>query len=585
MAVFSLRWHRGRSHLRSLGWGALIGLLSPLATVDGAPPKLTGLFPPGAARGQKVVVTASGEFGNWPVQWWSDRTGLRAVSAADKGKVEIEVTPEATPGVYWLRAVQADGASSLRPFVVGNIGEVEEVEPNDLLEKGQELTLPVTVNARIGKAGDVDGFVVKLQAGERLFAALDANLPLGSPMDAVLQVAEISEPPAAIGVAAAKFPRRPTAYVVEQCDDETGLDPRLTFVAPRAGRYLVRAFAFPSEPNANVSLAGGDNFVYRLTLTSGPYVDYVLPLARSLAAPAEPLAVHDGSGGPARPLPAAELPPPRPEDEGFPASDRRLEWLSQAGAAGAFPGSWTSFPSLVAAPEALTPAGQAITAPVTLSGQLPAPGQRATFQITAPAGQKLRLKVDARGLGFSLDPFLAVVDDTGKVVAENDDSNNQRDATLAYTVPAMGKFTVQVRDVHGQGGARYAYRLTIEPIEPDFALSVATDSFVLSPGKPLEIPVTIERRDGLDDVIELQMQGLPAGVTQAPARSEAKGDSAKSVKLVLQADAGQLPEGANVSLQLIGTTAGATPRRHRATFAVPGSPVPHHALWLTVTKP
>ena len=33
------------------------------------------------------------------------------------------------------------------------------------------------------------------------------------------------------------------------------------------------------------------------------------------------------------------------------------------------------------------------------------------------------------------------------------------------------------------------YRLTIEPVQPDFSLTLAADSFVLEKGKPLEVTV------------------------------------------------------------------------------------------------
>lgn len=547
-----------------------------------AAPKLTAVFPPGAARGQKVTITATGDFSKWPVEWRFDRPGLTATAAMEKGKVDVQVAPDAAPGVYWLRAIDAEGASSTRPFVVGTAREVEEVEPNDQVEKGQELELPVTVNAKVGKAGDVDGFVVKLKSGERLVAAVEGNGTLGSPMDAVLQVAEIFGAAAPVGGPAPRFARRPEAFVLEQRDDETGLDPRLSFVAPHDGRYLVRVFAFPSEPNASVALSGGDNYVYRLTLAAGPFVDFVLPLARSVAAAAGPFTIEEGNAAPGAEQRTAEITGAAADDAEFAAEDRATSWAFQSGAAGAFPLAWTNHVSLVATAEALTPAGQQLSLPATVSGRLVQPGQRATFRFSAAKGQKLRLKADARSLGFPLDALISIHDATGKTLAENDDASNQRDAALAFAAPADGVYSAAIRDVHGHGGARYAYRLTIEPQEPDFGLTVASDNFAILPGKTVEIPVTIDRRDGFAQEIELQVVGLPAGVTMTPAKSEAKGDSAKSVKLVLNADAAAAA--ANVSVRIVGVTAGQPLRRHRATYAVAGSPIPQRDLWLTVTK-
>src|SRR5262245_8608533 len=66
-----------------------------------APPKLNHLFPAGCQRGQSVVVTAAGDFSAWPVQVWSDRVGLTATAEKDKGKLKIDVAPDAIPGTYW----------------------------------------------------------------------------------------------------------------------------------------------------------------------------------------------------------------------------------------------------------------------------------------------------------------------------------------------------------------------------------------------------------------------------------------------------------------------------------------------------
>ena len=55
--------------------------------------------------------------------------------------------------------------------------------------------------------------------------------------------------------------------------------PLLTFTAPREGSYLVRVFCFPEKPNSSIRFAGGADYVYRLTLTAGPFIDFTMPLA------------------------------------------------------------------------------------------------------------------------------------------------------------------------------------------------------------------------------------------------------------------------------------------------------------------
>ena len=117
------------------------------------------------------------------------------------------------------------------------------------------------VNGQLAKAGEVDIFRVALKRGQSLTAALDAQRPLGSPMDGVLQILTSD------------------GFVLVECDDEVDLDPRLNFVAPSDGNYLVRIFAFPAVGTSNIGLAGGADYIYRLTLTTAGFLDHVLPLA------------------------------------------------------------------------------------------------------------------------------------------------------------------------------------------------------------------------------------------------------------------------------------------------------------------
>jgi hypothetical protein len=65
---------------------------------------------------------------------------------------------------------------------------------------------------------------------------------------------------------------------------------------------------------------------------------------------------------------------------------------------------------------------------------------------------------------------------------------------------------------------------------------VAADAFTLEKGKALEIPVTVSRKGGYAETIEIVAVDLPEGVTVEAVKSEPKGDSAKSVKLKLSTD-------------------------------------------------
>jgi hypothetical protein len=207
-------------------------------------------------------VSATGTFEHWPVKVWAQGGGVDARSEKEKGKLSVTVAADAAPGLRWLRLYDEEGATALRPFVIGTLPEIVEVEPNDGPGSPHRLSAgSTTVNGRLSKAGDVDGFAVNLNRGQTLVASLDAARHLGSPMDAVLQVVSTD------------------GFVLSQNDDDIGRDPRIVFEAPATGSYIVRLFAFPATPDSSIRFAGGSAYVYRLTLTTGGYLDYAFPLA------------------------------------------------------------------------------------------------------------------------------------------------------------------------------------------------------------------------------------------------------------------------------------------------------------------
>ncbi len=107
----------------------------------------------------------------------------------------------------------------------------------------------------------MDTFAIELVQDQPLIVSLEANTYLRSPVDATVQVLSSK------------------GTVLAQNLDKVGLDPGIEFVAPRQGRYLVRVFGFPETPDSTIGYAGGDNYVYRLTLTSSGWVRTVKPLA------------------------------------------------------------------------------------------------------------------------------------------------------------------------------------------------------------------------------------------------------------------------------------------------------------------
>lgn len=541
-------------------------LLIVAAVATAAPPKLTSLFPAGGQRGQTVSITATGDFGAWPVKVWADRPGVTVTAEKDKGKLKVEIAAEAIPGTYWLRMHNADGAAVLRPFVVGTLAEVAESETNDLPEKPQKVEPRVVVNGKLAKSGDVDGYRAELKQGQTLVASLAGNSILGAPMDAALQVCELLDR------------AKPEAFVVAQNHDAIGLDPQIAYTASHDGAYLVRLFAFPAQPDSGVKFAGGDDYLYRLTLTTGPFIDHALPLA---AGSAETTVQFGGWN--LGDITTAVVPPLTAEADLLTPPDGALAWAWNREAAGAFPLARMAN---------------------SLGGCLETAGAVHTHPFPATKNQKIRIRVAAKSLGFPTDAVIAVLDAGGKVLAEADDNGrDDRDPSLDFTPPADGQYAVRIRDLPGRGGPRMVYRLTMEPIAPDFTLSLAADSFVLEKDKPLEIPVNVAARDGFKGPIAITAIGLPPGVTAEPLKFEPSGNAPASsssgrrggkgksgtpsgggqaAKLILKADPAMAQAG-GVAIRIEGRSGGDSQLIRSARFPL-NLPLAgqHHAAWLTV---
>ena len=384
-------------------------------------------------------------------------------------------------------------------------------------------------------------------------------------MDGVLQLGEMNA--------------RGEPFVLRQEDDAVGLDPRIVHEIPRDGKYLVRWFAFPAGTDSNVGYSGADTYIYRLTLTTDAFLNHTWPLA-----------VTRGTS------PVVDL-----IGWNLPADQQKFKLENvrpylQAPLVGSLPVARDSVTgshdlTIVAAPsvgideateQSLGDTVQPL--PVVITGRIDQPGDVDHYWFQLAKGQKIRWQVDSSSLGFPLDAQLVLRDGEGKVLAESDDNGGQRDAELVFAVPADGRFCVEISDVFQHGGSQYVYRLTAGEVQPEFTLSLASDSFLVTAEKPTEIVVTVERRDGFAAAVELRCEGLPPGISAAPAISATEGETAKTVKLSLTREAAAVPSGnlpGAKPIRVIGKSESPALERP-ASFAVPATPRRFCDFWLTV---
>ena len=500
-------------------------LLAAVSTVFGsagassAPPTLKHLFPAGGQRGSQVVTTCTGEF-SWPAKVFAP--GVDVVLGEEEGKLEVSISQDLAADRVWIRLYNEEGISTAVPFLVGNLQEVDEQEPNNSPGDAQALAEnSVTVNGVLQANGDVDAFAVSLDSGQTLVAAVDAHTRLGSPMDAILQVASTD------------------GLVLAENHDDIGLDPRLTFTATKPGTYIVRLFAFPSAPNSTIAFRGDAGFIYRLTLTTGPFITHSDPLSVSQADPGEvevfgwnippntriPVVAFGGSLfgdhqefevlGPLRISPDARL--------GF-------AFAPQFGGAARVRLVPHPIVSAIGEPNSDNP--MRLVPPIAVTGRLGIPREVDDFHVPLLEGQRVVISVESQSLNLPLAPVVRLIDPSGAIVSESNDPTKSREAVITHDVTQDGDYQVMVGDQFRHGGERYFYSLTVRLEEPDFELSASADSIVVTTEKPTEFEVTVQRRgssNGSIGPITIEAVGLPLGVTAPAVVSEPEGDTAAKV--------------------------------------------------------
>ena len=214
-------------------------------------------------------------------------------------------------GAALWRADECTRRHAARPFIVGDLPEILESEPNSAPERAEQVTLPVTINGQIAGERDTDYFQFSLEKGETLTAEVTAAR-LGSPLETVIELRDA----AGRSVAAEEL--------------RAGNDPVLVFRAPARGDYQIFV--------ANLGFRGGAQFVYRLTLTKLPYARFAFPHVATVGQPFE-IATYRAHG-------SGEL---TGVAESWPAAAREgiQGWIAPAAAANRLPIVGADVPVLV----------------------------------------------------------------------------------------------------------------------------------------------------------------------------------------------------------------------------------------------
>jgi hypothetical protein len=531
-------------------------LTAPVSAQQLPAARLYSLFPPGGQQGVTLDLAITGVDLENASQLRFTHPGIVATQkAAEPGPFQkgpqpipnqfsVAIAADVPPGVYEARAVGKFGISNPRLFSVGAAPEINETEPNNDLATANEVPLGTTVNGRSNSATDIDCFKFTATAGQRVLVDCWAER-LDSRMDGTLAMYDAA------------------GALLAQNRDTNGRDPLLDFSVPADGQYTVKLYDF--------TYGGGDDYVYRLSIGTAPYIDYVLPPSGPAGAssqftlygrnlpggmPADGVTID---GRPleklvvdvALPADPRELLPTsgtllKPSGADLQAIDYRLV-TPQGTSNPVMIGVATAPIILEQEPNEAGPTSQKITVPCEYVGQFQRPGDQDSVIFQVEKGSAWWIEVLSERLGRSTDPHFVLqrvtINDKGEESAadllESDDpgvnlgglafNTTTEDPVLQFTAPDNGTYRVILVDQFYRGDPRKVYRLSIRQPAPEFQL-VAVPHFPAAPNTPLGVwtpllrkggtemfDVLAYRRDGFGGEIQLSVEGLPEGVTASPA--------------------------------------------------------------------
>jgi hypothetical protein len=166
-------------------------------------PRLNALTPCGAKAGSTLEVVFGGVDTEMPESLWFNHPGIKGTPIipppppvdpkakpdpkAKKAepppvtKFNVTIDKAVPPGFYEVRFVNPRGISNPRVFVVGDLNEVMEKEPNNDVEQAQRVEIGTTITGLINPATDVDYSIFAGKKGQRvlitcLAASIDSKL-------------------------------------------------------------------------------------------------------------------------------------------------------------------------------------------------------------------------------------------------------------------------------------------------------------------------------------------------------------------------------------------------------------------------
>jgi len=417
---------------------------------------------------------------------------------------DIEVPKNQPARIYECRVATDQAVSSVSHLLVTPFPVIEEVEKkdNNTFDTAQVVTIPSTVCGICEKTEDLDcykftgkkGQEITLQVyAQRVTEAIHTMQTSGVYlMDSILTL------------------YGPQKQIVAQNDNFIKSDSLITYKLPADGEYVFEI--------RDARYVGTGKYAYCIEVSDTPFVYHTMPLAVQKGKTTEiKLQGHALKGQQKAKFSAAVTQKTGWAQRTFktPTGQTNAVWTlisenPQVIAPGTNISTKTAFP---------------LTLPIGVSAQLDEAEQTHYYSFKVKKDQYYYFKLMSNRIDLPLDCVMEVHDAKGKAqriyvnggaTTEADDSIQTKDSEFYFLAPAEGEYFVTVRDLHDRGGERFAYHLSAQPSGPEFEVhgeyyyaQIASGTNMLWFGK-------VKRLNGFKGPIEMNIEGLPKGVTLEP---------------------------------------------------------------------
>ena len=482
----------------------LLCLVIPICSIQAQViPQVTSVTPIAGQRGTTVEIALQGQNLNQVTEILFSGSGISAelkhadaqplvrfngqgisgkIPTSNRLTVQITIDPTTPVGAQSLRLVTANGVSNPQRFIVSDLLEIAETEPNSTIDQANMLTLPAVVNGIITSTDDLDLFRFSAKKDQRLICDVHASR-LGSLLDSLLTLFD------------------PEGKEVISNDISNGLDSLIDYTVQVPGDYVLQI--------RDLRYKSGNNFFYRIRVGELPYLDTIFPLGGKRGTESA-VSVTGRNLGPIKTIQMSISPD-------TPLGNQEMRVVNATGIS-------TNPHTFVAGnlkeireqePNNIADQANSIEIPVVVNGKINQKKDIDCFSLQILSGTRLIFEVNAHRLGSRLDALLSLFDSTGKQLNISDDVIGA-EARIDFSFPKEDKYVISIRDLNNQGGINFPYRLSITPLQPDFGLTVTPDNPRVARGGTTNLTVSINRVDEFREAVSLYFSGFPQGFDVSP---------------------------------------------------------------------